>query len=1032
MLSLFDRKPNGHYVLGIDLGSSSVGLALLETESGEIVHTTARIFPAGMTGSENDWENGKEASNAAKRREARGQRRQTERRKRRLKKLFHILRSYGWMPNVKDGQLQASLNDLDTSLSRNYNQHQLFPYFLRARALDHPLSIDELGRAIYHLAQRRGFQSNRKTAPKSDEDQGVVYQGIDGIRAAMAEKGARTLGEYFASLDPHSAKVRRNWTHRTMYIEEFLAIWEAQQPHHPTELTEERKSAIFETMFFQRPLKDQSHLIGFCDLEPTEKRASLRNLEIQRYRYLSALNNLRLYTPELEERPLTLAERQLIIAELDKSPDLAFAKIKSLIGVKKSYWFSQEKGGEKKIPGNLSASRIYSALPCFWTSLSPAQQADLVEDLGDGNRHEKDEDVFQCLREKWQLNEEEATKLSRLRMPPDYASVSLAAARKLLPLLEQGLSFAAAKHQIPEYRDDDRSKVFDLLPPVNTVFREIRNPAVLRSLTEMRKCVNAFLRHFGKPDEIHIELARDLRRSKKERMSMTKLNRDNEKARDRAKAEIAKAGNSHPSASDIEKFLLWEECGRTCPYSGKPISYQGLFDSAQFEIEHIIPYSRSLDNSRANKTLCHIDYNRQKGDRTPHEAFGAREDWHAMVDRVRKMNNPAKYRRFVMEETDAETLLKDFTERQLTDTKYASKLAAKYLGTLYGGKADASGRQRIVSCAGQVTAALRRVWDMNRVLNEKPEKSRDDHRHHAVDAVAIALCSMKWIKALSQASQGIRKHNPLKNAKVEDPWPNFREELRDKIWNHTAVSHRPMRKLGGALHEETIYSRPIFINGEEGTHIRKPVTDLKTESAIESIADKAVREAVLRKFLENGKDAKKFEDDPPRLPSGVPIKRVRIRKADSTVSIGSGPSERRVITGSNHHMELLAVLDHHGKVKGYRSVVVSHLEANLRKRAGVPVVQRDHGDGLQFLFSLSEGDMVVFKSPGEAERLCRVRGVSMEGSGRLSLSESIDSRLVADIKKAGKLWRPMIPGFLAAGSRKVRLDHLGALIEAND
>lgn len=1030
MLAPFIRKPGGRYVLGIDLGSQSVGLALLETNFGEIVHTTARVFPAGMQGSEIDWENGKEASNAAKRREARGQRRQTERRKRRLKKLFHLLRSYGWMPQVKDGQLQERLNELDLRLARQYNQHQLLPYFLRARALDHPLDLAELGRALYHLGQRRGFQSNRKTAPKSDEDQGVVYQGIDGIRAAMAEKEARTLGEYFSTLDPHSAKVRRNWTHRTMYSEEFNAIWASQQRFHPQELTEQRKAAVLETIFFQRPLKDQSHLIGFCDLEPAEKRAPMRLLEVQRYRYLTHLNNLRLYSPLKEERPISPQERVQIIAELEKSHHLTFAAIKKILGVKTGFKFSIETGGEKQIPGNQSAARIYEVAPAFWTALSPERQADLIEDLGDGARNEADEDVFSCLVNKWGLTEEEATQLARLRMPPDYCSLSLAAIRKVLPHLEAGLTFGAARAQL--FPEQDRVEVQALLPPVKCVFREIRNPAVLRSLTEMRKCVNAFLRHFGKPDEIHIELARDLRRSKKERMGLTKINRDNEKAREAARADLIKNGLPYPKASDIEKYLLWQECGHCCPYSGKQISYRSLFDEPHFEIEHIIPYSRSLDNTRTNKTLCHRDYNSAKRNQTPYEAFGGREDWPAMVERVRKFASPAKFKRFLMQESDTEALLKDFTERQLTDTKYASKLAAKYLGTLYGGKSDESGTQRIVTCAGQVTAALRRVWDMNKVLSETPEKSRDDHRHHAVDAVAIALCSMKWIKALSEASQNTRHPNPLKNALLADPWPGYRDELKEKIDRATAVSHRPMRKLGGALHEETLYSRPIFIQGQEGTHIRKPVSELKTASAIDSIVDTAVREAVRRKFEEHNGDTKKYDQDPPRLPSGVPIKRARIRKTDSTVSLGTGPSERRVITGSNHHMELLATLGINNEVKGYRSVVVSTLEANLRKREGLPVVQRDHGSGIRFLFSLSEGDMVEYRAPGEPTQICRVRGVSNQGTGLLVLSKASDSRLKAEIIKAKELFRPAAPVFLRHGGRKIQIGHLGDLLASND
>ncbi len=1024
----FTKQPGSRYVLGIDLGSNSIGLALLETNSGSIIHTTARVFPAGMTGSDTDWENGKEASNAAKRREQRGQRRQIERRKRRMKKLFHLLKSYGWMPRTSDVDLQQELNKLDHELANKYSSHTLLPYFLRARGLDHKLDLLEFGRALYHLGQRRGFRSNRKSAPDSDEDQGVVYAGIDSIREAIHSTGSRTIGEYFAGLNPEAQKVRRNWTHRSMFMEEFAKLWDAQLAHHPEELSPERQDAIHNAIFFQRKLKDQSHLVGFCDLETDQRRAPLRLLEVQRYRYLSALNNLRLYTPEKQERPISAEERYALIQELDCSDKITFVQIRKLLGVSKSFRFSIEEGGEKQIPGNATRARIYGIVPAFWIGLTADQQNDLVEDIGDGNRFETDEDLFQALQAKWGLTEEESAKLSRVRLPADYASLSLKAMRKLMPDLLKGEAFAAAKHI--HYPPKEESPNLDFLPPVKQVFREVRNPAVLRSLTELRKCVNAFIRQFGKPDEIHIELARELRRSKRERLDFSKINRDNEKVRQRAKEELGKCGQQNPSNTDIEKFMLWEECGKHCPYSGRAISYKMLFDEPQFEIEHIIPYSRSLDNSRTNKTLCHVDYNREKGKRTPHEAFGGRDDWQEMMDRVTKFASPPKLRRFLMTETDTEKLLKDFSERQLTDTKYASKLAAKYLAALYGGTYDDTG-MRIVTCAGAITAALRRVWAMNRILSPTPEKSRDDHRHHAVDAVAIALCSMKYVKALSDASANTKATQPLKGALLADPWPGFREELSDQILNHTVVGYRRVRKLAGPLHEETLYSKPHDHEGGECVHIRKSVVDFKKEADLAAIVDDAIRAAIRAKLEENGWDPKKFATDPPRMKSGVPIRKARVRKTQSTAVVGNGPSERRVITGDNHHLEVLAVLDTEGNPKSYKASVVSRLEANLRKKEKIPVVQRDHGPGIRFLFSLSEGDMVEYTPTGSTQQIFKVRGVSIEAGGRLTLCVATDARLKAKIE-AKALPRPGISVFMRGYGRKVLIDHLGNKISAND
>ncbi len=1027
MQAKLPREAGENYVLGIDLGSNSIGVALIETTYGKIVHTTARVFPAGMDGSEKDWEQGRESSNAAKRRMMRGQRRQTDRRRRRLRKLAHLLQKFGWLPACSDVEFQRVLNQWDRENAEKYKAHTNLPYFLRARALDEELTLMELGRALYHLGQRRGFQSNRKAGPSKDEKPGEVQKGIDEISQAMQTDGSRTLGEYFSRLDPKDRRIRARWTDRKMYRHEFEAIWQAQEEFHAGELSAERKALIEAAIFFQRPLKSADHLVGWCELIPTQRRAPARNLAYQRFRYLSAFNNLRLYSPEHQERPIEPEERAKILEKLEVSEKLTFAEFKKLLGVKKSYYFSIEEGGEKATPGNASAARIYAVMPAFWRGLSEAEKAELVDDLGE--RFEDDEQVREHLRTRWRLSEEEAMMLAKVNMPAGYGSISEAAALRVLPGLQAGTAYSTLRKE--HFGETDRQPVQDLLPPVVKAVREVRNPAVLRSLTELRKTVNAFLREFGKPDEVHVELARDLRRSKRERLEMTDGNRKNEQKRNEAREYLKGCGMPDPKREDIEKYLLWMECGRVCPYSGETISHNALFVSPQFEVEHIIPYSRSLDDSFVNKTLCRIVTNRLKSKRTPFEAFGHTDDWAAMVERVKKMNNRAKLARFVMEEQDTEKLLEDFSARQLTDTKYASRLAAKYLGILYGGKSDEQGRQRVFTCAGAITAILRRIWDMNRVLNDVPEKSRDDHRHHAVDAVAIALSSMKYVKAISDAAANSLSRRPIRSAMLADPWEGFREELREAILDRTQVSYRPVRKLAGALHEETYYSTPKKDGDKTFVHVRKAVAGLTAKELVD-VVDPAVKRAIEAKLAEPGMTLKKMEDDPPKMPSGVPIRRVRVRKAGSPVSIGEGARRRQVVSGDNHHMEVVAELDGEGKPKRWRATVVSRLEANLRKRAGEAVVNRNHGKEARFCFSLSEGDLVEFAPDGINGQTFKVRGVTVQGGGMLVLSSHLDGRKKADIVADKSLLRPTVNVFMRGKGRKIRLDHLGRVVEAND
>ncbi len=227
-------------------------------------------------------------------------------------------------------------------------------------------------------------------------------------------------------------------------------------------------------------------------------------------------------------------------------------------------------------------------------------------------------------RRKWGLDNECAEKFADISLEPDYLNFSRKAIEKLLPALEAGVRLATARKQAyPKLFEAIKS--LDFLPPVAGAL-QIRNPAVMRSLTELRKVVNAIIREYGKPTEIHVELARELKKPKKAREAAFKKNRENQKSRDAAKKRVAnEIGISNPSRDDILKVQLAEECGWLCPYTGRPISMRTLLSEPQFDIEHILPLRiRSLDNSFINVTLCaaeeKIGRNR-KGNKTPYETY---------------------------------------------------------------------------------------------------------------------------------------------------------------------------------------------------------------------------------------------------------------------------------------------------------------------------------------------------------------------------------------------------------------------------
>lgn len=1055
-------ESSSEYVLGIDLGTNSLGWAIIALVDGEphhLLRAGARVFEAGMEG---NLASGREESRNLKRRQMRLQRRQTWRRSRRLRKIFNLLQRHGLLPpgGISSAEeRQDFLNRLDENIRasawfKNKIQSgaypepaQVMPYILRSAALDGKLEPYFLGRALYHLAQRRGFLSNRKQIPKKGDDDGVVKEGIVELRRLMQESRARTLGEYFSRVAPSQERIRCRWTARDMYQSEFEGIWQEQAKYWPDLLTQARKKDLRQATFFQRPLWFDRNTIGRCELEPSQRRAPAYLLSSQRFRLLQAVNNLAVLPPGEIETLLTAADRQKLIEALESKGDLKFDKVRQHLGLTKEYRFNLERGGEKSIRGNRTNAQFLDVFGERWLSMPPDERDRAVEYVRSFERPIK---LSQASKTHFGLDDEAARKLSEIVLEPDYMNHSRRAIDKFLPWLERGLTYAEARKLA--YPDSFRpSRPAEFLPAVDRALSDIRNPAVMRSLTELRKVVNAIVRQHGKPAFIRIELARDLKKSKKQRAALTESNRRNEKSRAEAAKEIIKAqvGINQPKPDDIRKWLLAEECQWQCPYTGRTITPKSLFGpEAQFDIEHIIPFSRSMDNSFQNLTLCYVPENRNlKGNKTPHQAYsGGSERYDAILDRVRQFTGErtmvvAKLRRFAMKDEELEKFLEDFRTRQLNDTAYATVLAARYLGALYGGMDDAHGEKRIQATSGQATHYFRSLWNLNSILSDglsieggNNRKSREDHRHHAIDAVVIGLTDAGMIKRLADAAERAPLEHHRRFASLEAPWHNFVDSVRTQV-DGIVVSHRVSRRVSGPLHEETIYSFPAA-GGRVG--IRKHLANLsKTE--IEEIADPRVKGLVSTK-LRDGDPTKVFAH-PEGLPSfhttdgrKIPIKHVRLRKAVPTFALRQGRSSRHVANGSNHHIEIYTELDSNGNEGKWDAEVVPLFEAFRRLKSHRPIVQTDHGPLAKFKFSLAPGEAVEC-DVGKGERgLFILRKMSQYTSGSIVIGFAPhgDARRAQEIQ-ASRAWLWSSPHKLRdQNARKVVVSPLGEVSEAHD
>ncbi|MEW5772415.1 MAG: type II CRISPR RNA-guided endonuclease Cas9 [Thermodesulfobacteriota bacterium] len=1043
------------FILGLDLGTNSVGWSLLGATAdpegrlhpAEVLDMGVRVFDAGVEG---DIEAGKDASRNAERRDARLRRRQLDRKADRKTKVLTLLQAAGLLPpgaTTRPGDRHRYLADIDRRLfdvmcarrpsifTDGEQARQLFPYRLRTLALAEPLPPEAVGRSIYHLAQRRGFFSTRRSKKLDEKETGVVYGGIQALAREMDQAGAATYGALFAGRCPLERRIRGQWTSRAVLEKEFAAIWAAQKAKRPDLYTPDREKALLRAIFLQKLPGRQKALLGRCDLEPDCHRTPWAMLEAQRFRLIQQVNNLEIITEHGEVLPLTGEPRSLLVEALEKEGDLTFAQVRKLLGLAKNASFNLQRGGETRLPGNRTAATLRKALGERWDRLSAEDRGRLVNDV---MGYEKDDKLAARAERAWGLDAAAARKLAEASLQQGYCSHSLRAIRKLLPLMEAGTRYGEARKTV--YPEKPPRPATPFLPPAATTLGGLRNPLVLRTLTEMRKVVNAVIHVHGLPALIRVELGRDLKRPRAERQRRSQDIRGRERERHAAHAAIVK-DHPHftPRRSDIEKYLLAAECDFICPFTGQAFGWDHLFGpTPQVDVEHIIPYSRSLDNSFANKTLCFIRENREvKKNRTPFEAYGGGPRHAEILDRVRRFKaapgvKAAKLARFQVE--DADDFAEDFKNRQLNDTRYASRLAREYLAGLYG----AGGERFVQVGSGMVTALLRRELKLNALLGGS-DKNRGDHRHHALDALCVALTSPGVVKDLSTAAARAQETGRRGFAGFAEPWPGFLGRAREAV-EGVVVSFRPSRKVAGPLHKETFYALRPGPDGEPACTVRKPLAALSRGEA-GRIVDPVVRRAVAQAMAAAGTDnpAKAFAEggasvavpSRKRPDRPVPVRRVRIAVSVNPEKIGRR-APRHVERGANHHVAVFETVDGKGAPR-WEGRLVTRLEAARRAGQGQPVVRRQEEGLGRFLFSLCGGDVVEVQENG-ASQLLRIRVLTLKKSGRIEIEGVAirDARMKKDIRESGD-WRYLtLDGLRKMGCRKVSISPLGRVSSAND
>lgn len=1005
------------YTLGLDLGIASIGWSVIHLDKNRIENLGVRIFT--------EAENPKTGESLAMpRRQARGARRRLHRKAVRMNQLRKLF--------VQEGLLTPQ----EKKTFALTHPNSLSPWQLRSEGLDRLLNPTEWARILFHIAKHRGFKSNRKNEQKKEE--GALLSGITENSRLMEERGWRSTGEMFWCDEKFADKKRNHqgeYSHtvaRKDLVEEVTTLFNCQKNWGNSHCSSSFQDSYLEIMQAQKSFSsgdDILKLVGKCALMPHHYRAPRACYSAERFVALQRINNLQILS-DGEKISLTMNQKEILQQEVLLKKELKFYQIRKLLDLKEFERFNLCRyEASKKFTD--SEKSIFIRLPRFhelrsciekhcgpqeWTAViedttqitPPSQYAiyassfSKIDALGWALSFFKtDEDIKEVL-QNMRFKESVIEAIIDEGLSFDgVIDLSLEVLVQLNPHMQKGLAYHEAVTAIGLHHSRKEKNAFQgKIHYQKEDFEDIKNPVVLRGISQCRKLVNAIIREYGKPESIHVELARDIARPKAERNKIENRNKNRQIDREKIKQEFMEHYEFEPKSLDLLKFRLFKEQNSVCPYSGEILDPSRLLEAGYVDIDHIIPYSRSHDDSLANKVLVKAEENRRKRNLIPFEYLGSSatsDQWHLFSERCKNLFSlyPRKLHnllRLSWNEEDA----KEFISRNLNDTRYFSRFIAEYLHR----KLDCE----VIPINGQLTALLRARWGLIKVRD-------DSDLHHAMDATVVACASRSMVQraALYSKRQELLYAKDIPSNLMESngdmvdpqtgeiytdkfplPWQGFRHELLarlsetdeivqtklealghfDENFIKTCkaifVSRMPHRKGTGAAHEATIRSSKFM--EEQGISVtRESIHSIKLDNNNEfAMFDKTnnqkLYQAIKERLLLHGNDPKKAWATPLYKPTndgsqGPEVKRVRMQKVQNTgVSIGNhgiadNDSMVRVDVFSKNHKYFL--------VPVYVADLVKKNLPNQAIAAHTPETQWPEMDNTYtYLFTLYPNDLV--------------------------------------------------------------------------
>ncbi len=945
-----DRSPLS---FSFDIGTNSIGWCVLNLDkTGNpcgVVACGVRVFPGSVRG--------RVAKPAVlERKAARSASRRRDRFVRRRKATARALVEIGLLPEKASAYEKVVRAGGDRPCG---GISPCDPYVLRARALHDRLEPFEIGRALMHLAKRRGRKSRRmggtcRTTGLPGPD--LAKRRVDGL-----EVRNRAFRNPRWTTEPDLPLVTREATER-----EFAEIWTAQSKFYPDILTPARCARLFRIVFHERDVKIPPP--GNCRIILHECRAPRVSRVFQRFRLLKELNDLRLAERGGKTRILTLRERNILHELMQHETFVSYGEMKRALQLSPDTSFSREVTGSTGIFGSRSDhSRRLDGYGRYGQTALMALIRHLEKDV---------------------ISETEALQLAGLDKGDNRQHRK---AFDLLPPYPEVL----VRHLPGQCADDGHSGIGKQLRLANTT--------VHVALNQLRRVVNRLITRFGNPENIAIEMARDIRSSAPEKAAINLLAGEKNRRAADFSLRFSELRRRIPDLADNrvnrKKVRLWEQLdqgdahNRRCVYTGKRIGEKALF-STEVELDHILPYSRTLDSSLDNMIVCLAAANRVKHDRAP-SLVGEWEDCQKGIS-SRVLNLPETKRwRFFQGAFDRFEREEGFSPRQLSDTRYLARLAREYLDCLFDRRSTRSPFRGVRVVPSRVTAKLRRCWRMDNLAGPRSggygasSKSRNDHRQHAVDAAIIGVVTPHLFRKIAGATA--YRHSGRSGLMPQMPWPEFRTEVLRHMSN-VIVSHKadhgtlPVQQAGsssataGKLHNATAYG-PTCETAGSGlplVTVRKPFLALARHDVCK------IRDLELRNRLSaaiagsNGRDIKNVLADF-RATDAVcrNIRRVRLITAMRVAEIrdGQGRVFKCCKGDSNHRADIWELPDG----KWVSEVVTMHAAHQPGWRSSI----RARHHNARKVMTLHRNDMIAFSNRDDRNETEVARVVKFTRDGRM-------------------------------------------------